>query len=181
MWTSFHAALIGGRRWEEFDRVYSPVIRAWVNKYQIREAETQDVTQLVFMKLIAALPRYDSDRGPFRGWLFRVVQNEALSYLRRRARHPGEVGTGDSAVQERLEREAAEDLASDLSDLADRRRAAVDAIRARVEPRTWEMVVAFHGGMTAAEVADRFGTTPGAVHQAVHRVGKLARSLEVAP
>src|SRR6185503_2977993 len=48
------------------------------------EHEAQDLTQLVFLKLIAALGGYDPRHGPFRPWLLRVARNLAIDEIRRR-------------------------------------------------------------------------------------------------
>ncbi len=181
MWTSFHAALIGGERWAEFDRVYGPVIRAWAARCGLQAADSDDLAQQVYLKLTTALRSYDRERGAFRGWLFRVVRNEVLSHLRHRGRHPGQYGTGDSDVREVLEQQAAEDLATELGGLAESRLKMLSELQARCAPQTWELVTAFHAGQPAAEVAARFGTTVGAVHQAVYRVRKLAQALGMTP
>jgi RNA polymerase sigma-70 factor (ECF subfamily) len=49
--------------------------------------EAEDATQHVMINVLQALPRYQLRAGtPFRGWLFRVARNEALTRLKRRSR-----------------------------------------------------------------------------------------------
>jgi RNA polymerase sigma-70 factor, ECF subfamily len=182
MWTTLHAALIGGTRWEEFLGIYGPVIRTWASKMGHQDAVIDDLTQEVYMKLFkGGLERYDKDKGEFRGWLFRVLQNVIINYFRTRGRRPGDDGTGDSKIQERLEQEAADDLATELSNLTNSHFKLIEQLQAKCNPQTWEMVTAFCAGQSAAEVAAQFGTTAGAIYQAVYRIKKLAQTLKKTP
>jgi RNA polymerase sigma-70 factor (ECF subfamily) len=63
-----------------FDRVYG-YLRVLLQDAHLAE----DLTQRVFISALEALPRYEG-RAPFRGWLFTIVRNEAVSELRRRRR-----------------------------------------------------------------------------------------------
>lgn len=174
MWTTFYVALVRGERWDEFVRLYGPVIRGWGAKY--RPLSADDLVQEVYVRLFKALPRYDKSQGPFRGWLFTITRNLAMDLLKKAVARPGLLATGDSDVRAMLE-QVADDLATGISGLADSRLQALAELEARCEPRTWQMVVAFHAGKSAREVAAEFGATLGAVHQAVYRVRKLAEEV----
>jgi RNA polymerase sigma-70 factor (ECF subfamily) len=63
-----------------FDRVYG-YLRVVFNDSHAAE----DATQQVFMRVMEALPDYEH-RGPFRGWLFTIARNHALTELRKRNR-----------------------------------------------------------------------------------------------
>jgi RNA polymerase sigma-70 factor (ECF subfamily) len=177
MWTSFHAALIRGDRWDEFDRIYGPIIRTWMAKHRLQATDADDLAQQVYLKLSKGLESFDKNRGAFRGWLHTVVRNEVQNYFRQRARHPDGFATGDTAVRELIEQQASEDLASELSGLADSRMQMLNNLQAQCSQQTWNLVIAFHAGQSAAEVAGLYRTTVGAVHQAVYRVKKLAQEL----
>jgi RNA polymerase sigma-70 factor (ECF subfamily) len=73
-----------------FDRVYSYLRLALDDPH-----EAEDATQQVFLRVMEALPRYERRRTPFRGWLFTVVRNQALTLLQRHNRvevvDPGEL------------------------------------------------------------------------------------------
>jgi RNA polymerase sigma-70 factor (ECF subfamily) len=65
-----------------FDRIYAYVASIVRNPY-----EAEDVTQEVFEKALAALPRYRiRTEVPLRAWLFRIARNTALRSIARRAR-----------------------------------------------------------------------------------------------
>jgi RNA polymerase sigma-70 factor (ECF subfamily) len=49
--------------------------------------EAEDATQQVFVRVLAALPRFERrDDKPFRAWLFVIVRNHALSELKKAGR-----------------------------------------------------------------------------------------------
>jgi RNA polymerase sigma-70 factor (ECF subfamily) len=64
-----------------FARVYT-YVRAVVPT----KPDAEDVTQEVFAKLLAAMPRYERREQPFRAWLFTVVRNATVDHLEREGR-----------------------------------------------------------------------------------------------
>src|SRR6185312_10598602 len=63
--------------------------------------EAEDATQHVMINAMQALPRYQLRAGtPFRGWLFRIARNEALTRLKRRSRYDLEEPERMTALQE---------------------------------------------------------------------------------
>src|SRR3954449_6841712 len=60
-------------------RVYGHVRRMMRDRH-----DAEDITQLVFLKLIRTLDRYDERAGDFCPWLLRVAHNLAIDELRRR-------------------------------------------------------------------------------------------------
>lgn len=48
--------------------------------------ESEDLAQEVFTHVFAGLPTYEQREVPFRHWLFSIVRNEAMSFLRRQGR-----------------------------------------------------------------------------------------------
>ena len=64
-----------------FDRYHEPVYRFIASRIH-RPADAEDLTQLVFVKALEALPRYESRGVPFGGWLFRLARNTVIDHVR---------------------------------------------------------------------------------------------------
>src|SRR3954451_10352569 len=64
-----------------FDRFHEPVYRFIASRIH-RPADAEDLTQLVFVKALEALPRYESRGVPFGGWLFRLARNTVIDHVR---------------------------------------------------------------------------------------------------
>src|SRR5262245_11417352 len=98
-----------GRAWEEFVRLYAPLVYGFARKRGLQDADAADLMQDVLRSVAGAAGRleYDRKRGTFRGWLFTVTRNKVFSFLDSQRRR--EQGSGDSGVQERLEEQPADD------------------------------------------------------------------------
>ena len=126
--------------WSEFVDHYGRKIYGWCRLWGLQDADAQDVTQHVLLKLVHGLRefRYDPGRS-FRAWLKTLTHHAWHDYLKAR-RQPGQ-GTGDSAVFQLVANvEAREDLCLRLQDAFDRELLdeAIARVRLRIEPRTWD-------------------------------------------
>src|SRR5947209_13254256 len=88
--------------WGEFVEHYGSKIYGWCRKWNLQEADAQDVTQNVLLKLAQKLREfsYDPSRS-FRAWLKTLTRHALSDFLERRQR-PG-LGSGDSRVRQMLE------------------------------------------------------------------------------
>jgi RNA polymerase sigma-70 factor (ECF subfamily) len=165
--------------WGAFLRRYRPLLRRWCRRWRLQPADSDDLLAAVELRLVEAVRGYDPAKGRFRAWLKAVVNNAARNELRRRERHPGDRGSGDSAVHDRLrEVEAsADELAGELEQelAADLERALAD-VKARVDPADWEVFwLRYAVGLSVDEVSARLGLGRGGVYQAAYRVRRLVR------
>jgi RNA polymerase sigma-70 factor (ECF subfamily) len=164
--------------WGEFVEHYGPRIYGWCRKYNLQEADAQDVTQTVLMKLAAKLRdfTYDPARS-FRAWL-RVLTHHAWSDFVEGRQRPGR-GSGDSGVSDILHNVAArDDLTRHLEEEFDREllQEAMTRVRLRVAPQTWEAFrLTALEGLAGADAAARIPMQVAQVFVAKRRVQKMLR------
>jgi RNA polymerase sigma-70 factor (ECF subfamily) len=65
-----------------YDALVGPIYRYVAVRIRRRE-DAEDVTQLVFERIVAALPRYRHNGKPFAAWAFRIARNAVIDYQRR--------------------------------------------------------------------------------------------------
>ena len=88
---------------EKYERkVYNLVVRITRDPEQGR-----DLAQEAFIKAFKGLPKY-KEEFPFRSWLFKIAQNNALEWLRRKSRRKEvpDGGLGEDSVLARTAKEA---------------------------------------------------------------------------
>jgi RNA polymerase sigma-70 factor (ECF subfamily) len=162
--------------WAEFVRRYGPLVYRWCLRWRLQEADAQDLTQDVLTRLVVRLRdfHYDPNRS-FRAYL-RTVAGYAWRDLLEDRRKAG-AGRGDTTHLELLEGiEARDDLAHRLDEEFDREllERAIERVRARVEPPTWEAFrLTALEGLAGAAAAARLGMGAFAVFKARSRVQKM--------
>ena len=88
--------------WGEFVEHYGAKVYAWCRKWGLQEADAQDVTQDVLLRLARKMKdfTYDPARS-FRAWL-KTLTSHAWSDFVEARRRPG-LGSGDSGARAALE------------------------------------------------------------------------------
>ncbi len=126
--------------WSEFVEHYGRKIYGWCRVWGLQDADAQDVTQHVLLKLVAGFRDFQYEPGrSFRAWLKTVTHHAWHDYLKARQR-PGR-GSGDSSILRLVDNvEAPDDLSVRLQDAFDREllEEAIARVRLRIEPRTWD-------------------------------------------
>src|SRR5215216_2063819 len=69
-----------------FDAYAGPIHRFIASRVN-RPSDAEDLTQLVFVKALEALPRYEVRGIPFGGWLFKLARNAIIDQARTRKDH----------------------------------------------------------------------------------------------
>jgi len=161
--------------WDEFVEHYGRHIYRWCRQWKLQDADAEDVTQDILVKLIEKLRAftYDPSRS-FRSWLKTVTHHAWRDFADSRHAQPA---AGDSQVQElMLTLEAREDLAQKLEEAFDLEllEAAKVRVRLRVAPHTWDSfrLMALEG-LPVAEVAARVHLQVAMVYVAKSKVQKM--------
>jgi RNA polymerase sigma-70 factor (ECF subfamily) len=135
------------------------------------EHEAEDITQLVFAKLMTVIHKYEQREVPFTSWLLRLAHNAALDHLRRRLPIPAE--------EVRSPEEGADGHVPDEAYVVEQ------ALAALPEDQRTVVVLRHVIGLTPREIAERLGRSENAIHGLHHR-GRRAlqthlRQLECVP
>ena len=162
----------GGDAWafgRIFDAFHEPIYRFIASRVQ-RPSDAEDLTQLVFVKALEALPRYEVRGIPFGGWLFRLARNTIIDHTRTRHEH--------------AELDAATDRATDMAgpDEVALLRQDLDAVARALGELTAEqretIELRFFAGLSARETAEVMGKQEGTVRGLQFRaIAALRRSL----
>ncbi|MCA9139458.1 MAG: protein kinase, partial [Planctomycetales bacterium] len=81
--------------WDEFVRLYGPVIYRAARARDLQPADAENLVQQVLLRVAQSVTRWleRSERGPFRAWLLTIARNEAVNMLTLQATRPlGEDG-----------------------------------------------------------------------------------------
>ncbi len=128
------------------------------------EHEAEDVTQLIFAKLMTALARYEPRSVPFSAWILRIAHNASIDHMRGRRAVPCEEVRSPELEDASLARERSQDLRIALEKLPAEQR---DVI-----------VMRFVLGLSPHEIAVRLGRSQDAIHGLQHR-GRISLRREL--
>jgi RNA polymerase sigma factor (sigma-70 family) len=124
--------------WGDFVARYGPKILDWCRRWGLQQADAQDVTQDVLLKLNRLMVTFEYDpAGSFRAWLKTLAHHAWRDFVAQRRL----AGTGNSKMVAFLEcPQAGADLSEDLQDefrleMLDR---AIARVRPRVASRAWD-------------------------------------------
>ena len=153
-----------------FDHYHEPVYRFVASRVR-RPSDAEDLTQLVFVKALEALPRYEARGIPFGGWLFRLARNAVIDSRpdaprARRARRRRSIAATDGAGPE------------DVVVLAPGARRGRGALATLTDDQRDAIALRFFAGLSAREAAEAMGKQEGTVRGLQFRaIAALRRSL----
>jgi RNA polymerase sigma-70 factor (ECF subfamily) len=152
-----------------FDEFHKPVYRFIASRVN-RPSDAEDLTQLVFVKALEALPRYEQRGIPFGGWLFRLARNTIIDHARTRHDHAELDAAANRAADDAgpdevtLLRQDLDAVARALAELTDEQREAIE--------------LRFFAGLSAREAAEAMGKQEGTVRGLQFRaIAAMRRSL----
>jgi RNA polymerase sigma-70 factor (ECF subfamily) len=154
-----------------FDHYHDSIYRFIASRVQ-RPSDAEDLTQLVFVKALEALPRYESRGVPFGGWLFRLARNAVIDHVRTRHEHTEldaliESANGDAGPDEiAVVRQELDAVGAALAGLTDEQREAIG--------------LRFFAGLSAREAAEAMGKQEGTVRGLQFRaIASMRRQLGI--
>jgi RNA polymerase sigma-70 factor (ECF subfamily) len=121
--------------WQEFVARYGPKVHRWCRCWRLQEADAQDVTQTVLVKLAVRMRTFEYDpTRSFRAWLKAVARSALRDFLAERRRGPGRPLPSLEAVGAR------ESLVEELHEAFDQEllEEAMARVQLRVAPHRWE-------------------------------------------
>jgi RNA polymerase sigma factor (sigma-70 family) len=167
--------------WVDFVTRYDPVIRSISGRYRLDAESTDELCQRVWIDLARRMRTFRYDPGKtFRGWLRRLCQSRAIDLLRKK--DADAVLSLESQPVESMWQEASADLGAEeevaverprLLQLADE---VQDAVRRRVDGRTWQVFWSVAVlGQSLREAAEAAGISYYAAFAAQKRVRRMLR------
>ena len=152
-----------------FDLYHGPV-RRYIAARAHNPADAEDLTQVVFLKALEALPRYEPRGIPFGGWLFRLARNATIDHARTHRDHADlaavveRPGTKPEPGAHAVAWEEIEAVGQALAALTDEQREAIS--------------LRFFAGLSAREAALAMGKQEGTVRGLQFRaIAALRRNL----
>jgi RNA polymerase sigma-70 factor (ECF subfamily) len=154
-----------------FDAYAAPIHRFIASRVN-RPSDAEDLTQLVFVKALEALPRYESRGIPFGGWLFRLARNAIIDQIRTQKDHlPLLAAVARETDEAGPEQRAA--LSEDLDRVAEALKELTDDQREVIELR-------FFAGLSVLEAAMVMGRQEGTIRGLQFRaIASLRRTLAI--
>ena len=148
-----------------YDQLVGPIYRYIAVRVRRRE-DAEDLTHLVFERIVTALPRYRHDGKPFSAWAFRIARNAVIDHLRRTRRTepldviPERDDTGGPDAVSLREEEIRELRAAILRLTPDQREA---------------LILRYAGGLSADEAAQVMGRRAGTIRGLTFRAIEALR------
>lgn len=149
-----------------YDALVDPIYRYVAVRLRRRE-DAEDVTQLVFERIVAGLPRYRHTGRPFAAWAFRIARNAVIDH-QRRFRPTEPLGSVAEPAADRLD---LEDTALREEEIRELR----VAIRRLTPDQQEALALRYAAGLSADEAARVMGRRAGTVRGLTFRAIEALR------
>ncbi len=133
--------------------------------------DAEDVSEEIFLKMLAGLPNYKWRKVPFAAWLMRIARNEVVSFARRNGRRAHDTELHEDLV-DRASNDPAETTERALA-LEDLR----EAVALLPEAQREVITLRFASGLTIADTARALGKQENNVKVLQHKATQRLQSL----
>jgi len=155
-----------------YDELVGPIYR-YVQARLRRREDAEDVTSLVFERIVGALPRYRHTGRPFAAWAFRIARNAVIDHQRRL--RPTEPLGAIAEPADALELESLSLREEEVREL----RAAIQSL---TPDQREALVLRYASGLSAEEAAQIMGRQAGTIRGLTFRaIEALRRTLTSGP
>lgn len=160
-------SLDDGPSWEEFDRLYRPLLIRYAVDRGLGPEEAEEIAQQCMAAISGGIQNFQR-RVSFRGWLRGMIDHKVSDQLKKRHREcPAR--TGDFEREQTREESPA--LLWEREWNKTHLLYCLHQMRDEISPVTLEAFELYViGELPVAEIADRLGMTPNQVYVAKHRV-----------
>jgi RNA polymerase sigma-70 factor (ECF subfamily) len=149
-----------------YDELVGPVYSYIAMRVRRRE-DAEDLTQVVFERIVGGLPRYRQNGRPFTAWAFRIARNAVIDHVRRD--RPTEPLGPDHDHADGLEVEAISLKVEQIHELR-------QAIEHLTPDQREALTLRFVAGLSAEEAAQVMGRRAGTIRGLTFRaIGALRR------
>jgi len=157
--------------WSEFDARYRELIFRYGMRCGLSAADSEDVRQMVMMRLVRVLPsfRYDAARGRFHDYLYRVMRS-VISDFRACPATRGHAVVDDEMIARLADDDGRADGAFEREWLDNHLRLALASVRETSDPRSVAVFERLLAGASVEQVAAEFEMTADAVHKVKQRI-----------
>lgn len=155
---------------EALFRTYGPLVRRRARSILGNEAEAEDATQEVFVKVLSSLDAFRGESQPST-WLYRITTNLCLNRIRDNKRHKGRLEELTVSRQANLDSERPASAGPES-------RIALHALLQRIPADLAEAAIYYHvDGMEQEEIAKLTGVARRTVGYRLERFREEARKL----
>jgi RNA polymerase sigma-70 factor, ECF subfamily len=148
-----------------YDELFGPIYRYVAVRVRRRE-DAEDVTHLVFERIVGALPRYHHNGKPFAAWAFRIARNAVIDH-HRRMRPTEPLGS----IAEPVDGVGLEALSLRMEELRELR----SAINRLTPDQREALMLRYAGGLSADEAAEAMGRRAGTIRGLTFRAIEALR------
>jgi RNA polymerase sigma-70 factor, ECF subfamily len=154
-------ALDAGALAELYDRNFDGIYRYLYTRVR-HQADAEDLTEQVFLKMVDSIKRYRPKGVAFSSWLYRIAHNLLVDRYRRAGRDPVELSDDVRDVRPQAD-------PADLLQNSEQRRALIEAVQQLTPEQQQVITMRFIENLDAGEIARQMGRQPGAIHSMQHR------------
>ncbi|MBM7505565.1 RNA polymerase sigma-70 factor (ECF subfamily) [Agromyces aurantiacus] len=142
---------------ELYDRTAARVF-GLVRRLVVDPAQAEEVTQDVYLEIWQTAPRFMADRGAALSWMFTMAHRRAVDRVRSaQSAHDRDLRIGARDV------EVPVDTVAESAEVRIEHERAHEALAGLSEQQRECVALAYYGGLTQAEIAERLGVPLGTV------------------